>query len=109
MFRFFIICIRPTNEHVFNIKALSTIEHIIENNNVIRYYKSPTLDQLRQNKIKETNILNRLMHYREKRSIRTVQIYSNLYKKRLFLQKILQIRAKLYQEQMKSQIFSGEL
>lgn len=108
MFGFFIICIPHTNAHVINIKALSTLKHIIKNNSVIRYYKSPTLDLLRQNKIKETNILERLMNYKERRQPRVAQFSATLHKKKFCLHKLLNIRAKLYQEQMKSHISSGD-
>lgn len=55
------------NVHVFNIKSLSTLKFIVENTRVIRYYKSPTLDLLQQNKIRESNILERLRKRNERR------------------------------------------
>lgn len=95
------------NVHVFNIKSLSTIEHVVENNSAIRYYKSPTLDLLKQNKIKEINILDRLMNRIERPVNKPLAV--TLHKKKMLLHKILKIRTKLYQETMKSQISSGNL
>jgi len=92
------------NVLVFNIKALSTLKYIIKNNNVIRYYKSPTLDLLKQNKIKEINILERLL--KQPRMVKRKSQIIQLHKKKHFLQKILQVRAKLYKDKVQAQIYT---
>lgn len=97
------------NVLVFNIKALSKINSVSENNSVIRYYRSPNLDMLRNNTIRETNILEKLKNFPKKTKKKRVVEFVSLNKKKNLLEKILKIRAIRYENRVKSQIHAGNI
>lgn len=89
-------------ELVFNIKALSKINRLAKNKCAIRFYRSPNLDMLKQNKIRETNILAKLLKVVPKERKKKLTVHLN--KKKQLLEKLLSIRATLYENRIKTQI-----
>lgn len=97
------------NVHVFNIKALRKINCITVRNNAVFYYRSPTMSSLKENKIKETNILGRIMKKRFKNSIKKLILFKtySLTKKYFKLFKIMQARDLILKDKIKLQIHAG--
>lgn len=94
--------------HVFNIKALRKINGIMSENSGIPYYRSPTMFNLKENKIKETNILEKI--YKKPRNLRikpeVVATNYSLSKKLKKLFKIIFARDLIMKSKIKSQIQS---
>ena len=94
--------------HVFNIKALRKINCIMSENKGITYYRSPTMLNLKENKIKETNILEKIFKKPRnlKRKPEVIAANYPLSKKLTKLFKIIVARDVIMKSKIKSQIQS---
>lgn len=96
------------NVHVFNIKSLRKIDRVISKNNGIPYYRSPNMNNLEENKIKETNILEKIMTKSRRSYVKSVNIAQkySLKTKHTKLLKIILARNLIMKYKIKTQIHS---
>jgi hypothetical protein len=96
------------NVHVFNIKSLRKIDRVISKNKGIPYYRSPNMNNLEENKIKETNILEKIMTKSRRSYVKSVNIAQkySLKMKYTKLLKIILARNLIMKYKIKTQIHS---